>query len=157
MARPDTLRGTYVDILISTALGPPEVFTTLCGITTKSITDQVNTGNSFVRDCALPDDIPTREIILSGRQWDLRGSGVFNRLNSVMLDTAVGVIKNFRFFIKSKTGETAALNPTALNGYYGGAGVITSKAINGGDADYAGIDLAIASHGPWAWTAVVIV
>jgi hypothetical protein len=138
---------------MSTALGPPEVFTVLCGLTTKSITDQVNTGNSFVRDCALPEDIPVRELILSGRQWDLRGSGQMNRTNFTVLDAAVGIIKNFRFFIKARTGEVAP----QINGYYGGAAAITSRQINAPDADYTGVDLTITSHGPWVWTPVAIV
>lgn len=152
MARPNTLRGTYVDILMGDGAGP-EVFTVLCGIMTKSITAQVNTGDSFVRDCALPEDIPVRELILSGKQWDLRGSGVMNRDNFPALLAAVGVIKNFRFFIKAKTGEVAP----ALNGYLGGAAAITTYTINGDDNGYAQIDLALASHGEWTWSAVAIV
>lgn len=152
MARPNTLRGTYVEILMGDGAGP-EVFTVLCGITAKSITAQVNTGDSFTRDCADPEDIPIRELILSGKQWDLRGSGQMNRDNLPDLIDAQGVIKNFRFFIRAKAGEIAP----ALNGYLGGAAAIATFTINGDDNGYAGIDLAIASHGEWVWTPVAIV
>jgi hypothetical protein len=131
----------------------PEVFTVLCGITTKSLTQQVNTSDVFSRDCALPEDVPVRDIVLSGRQWDIRGSGQLNRDNIALLDAAVGVIKNFRFFIRAKVGETGA----ALNGYYGGGAVITTRTINGDDGGFVGIDLAIASNGVWTWTPVAIV
>jgi hypothetical protein len=130
----------------------PEVFTVLCGVTTKSITDTVNTGDNFTRDCADPEDIPVRELILSGRQWSLRGGGQMNRDNQPMLEAAVGKIQNYRFFIGAKQGELAADNP--LNGYYGGEAAITTKTINGDDGGYVGLDLTIESHGPWTWTDV---
>ncbi len=150
MARPNTIRGTYVEILMGNGATGTEVFTVLCGITTKALTEQVNTADSFSRDCALPEDVPVREIILSGRQWDMRGGGQLSRDLLTSLDAAVGVIKNFRFFIRRKaTGDA-----TGINGYYGGAAVITSRTINGDDDTYVGIDLAIASHGPWVWTVV---
>lgn len=152
MARPNTLRGTYVEILMRTATGP-DVFTVLCGITTKSMTEQVNTQDSFVRDCALPDDVAVRELILSGKQWSLRGSGLLSRDLLPMLDSAVGSIRPFRFFIRAKTGEIAP----ALNGYYGGNAAIVTRTFNGDDAGFLNIDLAIESDGAWAWNAVAIV
>lgn len=150
MARPNTLRGTYVTILKGNGDGPPQTFDVLCGITAKSITDQVNTADSFVRDCADPEDVPVREIISSGRQWSMRGGGQMNRDNIKELDDAVGEILDYRFFIARKAGEVAPV----LNGYYGGKAMITTKTINGDDPSYVGVDLAIESHGVWAWTDV---
>lgn len=150
MARPNTLRGTYITILMGDGATPTEAFDVLCGITTKSFTDQVNTQDSFVRDCADPDDVPVREIIASGRQWTITGSGSMNRDNIADIDAAVGEIKNYRFFIGKKTGETG----TPLNGYYSGQAMLTRRVINGDDGAYAGVDITIESHGAWAWTAV---
>lgn len=150
MARPDILRGTYVTILMGDGAST-EVFSVLCGITAKSLVDQVNTSDTFTRDCALPDDVPTRNIITTGRQWDISGSGQLNRTQSAALDTAVGKYKNFRFFIARKTSEVA---PAGLNGYYGGSGVITRRTIDGGDDGNVGVDLTIASDGPWVWTPI---
>lgn len=149
MARPDTLRGTYVTILMGDGAGP-EVFTVLCGITAKAFTDQVNTGDSFVRDCADPEEVPLREIIASGRQWSIRGSGQMNRANIGDIDDAVGEIKNYRFFIARKVGEVAP----KLNGYYGGAAMLVTKTINGDDGAYVGVDVAFESHGAWTWVDV---
>lgn len=153
MSKPDTLRGTYVEILMGDGESP-QLFSVLCGINTRSITDQVNTSDSFVRDCADPEDIPIRELILSGRQWSMRGSGQMNRALLKDLDAAVGKIKDYRFFIRAKQGETALDDP--LNGYYGGQAAITSKVINGNDGDYVNIDVAFESHGAWEWTDVVV-
>ena len=152
MSRVNNLRGTYVEILMGDGATPTEAFTVLCGITTRSITDQVNTQDAFNQDCADPEDIPVRELITSGRQWDLRGSGQLNRDLIGDIDDAVGVTKNYRFFIRAKVGETGA----ALNGYYGGPAKIVSKTINGNNGDFVGIDLAIASDGAWTWTPVAI-
>jgi hypothetical protein len=156
MSRVNNLRGTYVEILMGDG-ETPEVFTVLCGITTKSITDQVNTQDAFNRDCALPEEVPIRELIASGRQWDMRGSGQMNRDNLKDLDEAVGVTKNYRFFIRAKQDETAATTPAPINGYYGGPAKLTNKTINGNDGEYAGVDLTFASDGAWEWTDVVIV
>ena len=155
MARVTNLRGSYVEILMGDGATPTEAFIVLCGITTKSITDQVNTQDAFNRDCADPEDIPVRELITSGRQWSIRGSGQMNRTLLPDLEDAMGVTKNYRFFIRAKTGEVAGDNP--LNGYYGGPAKIVTKTINGSDGDYVQIDLAIESDGAWAWSDVALV
>jgi hypothetical protein len=154
MSRPNNIRGTYVTILMGDG-ATPEVFAVLCGISTKSIADQVNTADSFVRDSADPEDKPVRELIVSGRQWTLRGSGQMNRDQRQVLDDAMGVTKNFRFFIAAKVGELAADNP--LNGYYGGPAKITAKTTTGDDGVFVGIDLTIESDGAWNWTDIALV
>lgn len=152
MSRVNNLRGTNVTILLGNADGPPETFDVLCGVTTKSLTSTTNTADSFNRDCADPDDIPVRELIATGRQWSLRGGGQMNRDNIADLDAAEGVVKNYRFFIGAKPGETGA-----LNGYYGGPAMLTTKTITGDDGGYVGVDLTIESAGEWTWTPVAIV
>jgi 2-polyprenyl-6-methoxyphenol hydroxylase-like FAD-dependent oxidoreductase len=153
MARVNNLRGTSVEILMGDG-ATPEVFTVLCGITTRSITTQVNTSDAFNQDCADPEDVPVRELITSGKQWDMRGSGQMNRDLFPDLLAAIGETKNYRFFIRAKVGEVAADNP--LNGYLGGPGKITTHTLNGNNGDMVGIDLAIASDGAWAWSDVVV-
>lgn len=150
MARPDIIRGTYVIILKGNADGPPETFTVMCGITAKSITDQVNTSDTFNRDCADPEDVPVRQISATGRLWSMRGSGNLNRTLLPDLEDAVGQILNYRFFIARKASEVAP----KLNGYYGGAAMITSKVVSGNDPEYAGLDLTFESDGEWTWTDV---
>jgi hypothetical protein len=89
MARPDIIRGTYITILMGDGAAP-EVFTVLCGITAKSMTTQVNTSDTFNRDCADPEDVPVRQISATGRQWSMRGSGNMNRALLPDLDDACG-------------------------------------------------------------------
>jgi hypothetical protein len=147
MARPQTIRGTYVTILMGNG-ADPQVFAILCGITAKTFTDAIGTADEFTRDCADPEEVPVRELILTGRSWSISGSGVLNRTQFDDLETAMGQYKDFRFFI----GEPD--DATLLNGYYGGQGVITDKAIRGDDGGNAGIDITIQSNGVWAWVDV---
>jgi hypothetical protein len=155
MARVDNLRGTYVEILMGDG-ATPEVFTVLCGINVRSITTQVNTQDTFNRDCDDPEDIPVRELITQGKQWDMRGSGQMNRALFPQLLDAVGVTKNYRFFIRAKTTETVATVPAPLNGYLGGPAKLVTHTLNGNDGDFVGVDLAFASDGLWDWTDVAL-
>lgn len=147
MARPNIIRGQFVSILVQTAAGPPAVFTPLCGLVTRSLTDAVNTDDQFVRDCALPDEVPWREIIATGRQFSIAGAGQLNRDQFDLLETLVGALKNYRFMIAPKTGEVTP----AVNGWYAGEAMVTNKRITGDDGALTGVDLAIESNGPWAW------
>lgn len=149
MARPDILRGTYVTVLMGDGAGP-EVFTVLCGVTAKSLAEQVNTTDTFNRDCADPEDVPVRQISATGRQWSMRASGNLNRAQKALLDGAVGEVKNYRFFIARKATEVAP----KINGYYGGAAMLTAKNIDGADGGYIQVDLTFESDGEWTWTDV---
>lgn len=153
MSRPNNLRGTYVTILAGNGASP-EVFVVLCGITTKSITDQVNTSDAFNRDCDEPEEVPVRQIITSGRQWSLRGSGQLNRDQFDLLEGLVGKSNSYRYFIAAKESEVAGDNP--LNGYYGGKAVLTNKTINGDDGQYVNVDVSFESDGAWAWNDVAL-
>jgi hypothetical protein len=149
MSRPNIVRGTYVTVLMGNGASP-EVFTALCGITTKSIEDTVNTTDSFTRDCTDPEEISTRNIVATSRQWTLTGGGQMNRDQFQLLEDAVGVVQNYRFAIARKSTEVAPV----LNGYYAGAAMITRKRITGDDGTFVGIDVTIESDGPWAWVDV---
>lgn len=147
MARPDIVRGTYINILMGDG-EDPEVFTPICGLTTRTFTHQINTSDAFVRDCADPEDIPARELTPTGEQWDLAGNGWLNRADLEDVDAATGQIKSFRFEI----GEPAA--DQVYGGYWFGQAMITQMQITGTDEDFAQIDLTIASHGEWAFQTV---
>lgn len=146
MALPDIVKGSYVDILIGDG-ATPEVFTPLCGVTTRNFTAQVNTNDVFVPDCADPEDIPVRRVNPTGKQWDLSGEGLLNLANWQDLDAALGTTKNFRFVVDRQTGTTGT-------GYYSGPAMITNMQIGGvvGGGEYASVSLTIASDGEWTLT-----
>jgi len=148
MAQPKILRGTYFSLMLGDGAGP-ETFTALCGITTRNFTHQSNTNDVFTRDCADPENVPVRNIIVSGVQWDLTGEGVLNRSNLEAIQAADdGQPHNWRYLFTEPTGDEE------YQGYYSGAGIITNLTINAADEQFATISLTIASDGEWAWNEV---
>ena len=150
MARPKILRGTYVNLLLGDGnVNPgPEVFTPICGITTRTFTHQVNTNDTFVRDCADPEDVPSRETMNTGEQWDLSGSGLLNRSDLERMQAAVGQVQNWRYELGQPAGDAV------YGGYYAGAAKLTNLTITGDDGQHVTVDLTIVSEGDWAFTAV---
>lgn len=150
MAQPDIVKGTYIDILIGDG-AQPEVFTPLCGLTTRQFTAQVNTNDTFVPDCANPEDVPIRRLVPTGKQWDLSGEGLYNLAQEDELRAALGVTKNYRFRIARPAGSTAG------TGYYHGPAMLTNLQIGGstGGGEFGTVSLAIASDGEWGWAAAV--
>ena len=122
MARPAIVKGTYVDILIGNG-ATPEVFTAVCGLTTRSFTHQVNTSDQFVRDCADPEDVPHRRLTVTGEQWDLAGEGLYNRAQAAAIRAAVGTTRNYRFVVGEPAGETVE------DGFYEGPAMRISPPI----------------------------
>jgi hypothetical protein len=127
---------------------PTEVFTGLCGITTRSFTDQVNTSDQFTRDCDNPEDRPIRRLITTGQQWSLKGEGSLNRAQLAMVQAAQGVTKNYRFFFTEPSDDEV------FQGYYEGPAMQINLTITGGDAEFATISLSYESDGQWTWTTV---
>lgn len=149
MAQPDIIRGTYFSLMLGDGATPSETFAALCGITTRDFTHQSNTNDTFTRDCADPENVPVRNIIVTGVQWDLTGEGVLNRANLAAIQAADdGQPHNFRYLFTEPTDDEV------FQGYYGGAGVITNFKITATDENFATISLTIASDGEWTWTTV---
>lgn len=149
MAQPKKIRGTYFALMLGNGATPTELFEALCGISTRTFTSQTNTNDAFTRDCADPENVPVRNIIVSGKQWDLTGEGTLNRENLEALQAADdGQPHNFRFLF------TEPADDLVYQGYYEGAGVITNLTVNGSDDAFATISISIASDGEWTFTEV---
>jgi hypothetical protein len=146
MARPDEIRGTYFILAMGDDATPTESFAALCGITTRSFTDQVNTTDKFTRDCADPEDIPIRKLITTGRQWSLSGEGSLNRSQLQDLIDAHGETKNYRFYY------TEPADDEVFRGYFQGPAKIVNRTITGNDEEFATVSLQIESDGLWTWT-----
>lgn len=150
MAAPDIVKGTYIDILMGDG-DDPEVFTPFCGLTTRSFTQQGNTNDVFIPDCADPEDVPFRRLVPTGRQWDLAGDGLANLAQREMIDEAHMVTKNYRFRIGRPAGSVVG------TGYWGGPAMLTNIQWGGntGGGEFASVGVQIASDGEWTWTAGV--
>lgn len=145
MARPTISKGSYINILARTATGP-DVYSPLCGITTKRLQAQANTSDVYTRDCADPEDVPTRELSVTGKLWSLSGSGVLNREQFELLRTLHAEKEMYRFEVGADASAAAD------GGYYGGGAVLTSMNITGEDGGIIQVELTIESSGPWVWT-----
>lgn len=145
MSVPDIVRGTYVSILVEDP-GNPGTYLPLCGINTRTLTEQINTNDVFNRDCANPEDIPFRRLIQTGRQWDMSGSGQYNRALGGLLSGLMGVRANYRFLI----GEPA--EDAVYTSYFGGPAMLTQRQITGSDGDFVQTELTIGSDGQWTET-----
>jgi hypothetical protein len=148
MAQPDIIRGTYFVLAMGDGATPTETFTGLCGISTRSFTQQVNTSDQFTRDCADPEDIPIRRLITTGRQWSLSGEGSLNRAQLDMINAAVGITKNYRFYY------TEPADDEVFQGYFEGPAKLVNQAITGGDENFATLSLQFESDGEWEFTTV---
>jgi hypothetical protein len=147
MAQPKIIRGTYFSLLMGNGAGP-EVFTALCGISTRSFTAAVNTNDQFTRDCADPEDVPIRRAIVTGKQWDLTGEGVLNRENLEDIMAAQAVTKNYRFLFTEPTDDEV------YQGYWSGPAILTNVQITGEDESFATLSITLVSDGEWTFTEV---
>ena len=147
MAQPDIIRGTYFSLMLGDG-ATPEVFAALCGVTTRSFTQQANTSDTFTRDCADPEDVPIRRLIVTGKQWSLSGSGTLNRSNLADIQAALALTKSWRFLF------TEPADDEVYQGYYSGPAILTNITITGEDSAYATISLSIESDGEWTFTPV---
>lgn len=151
MAAPDIVKGTYVDILMGDGAGP-EVFSPICGLTTRTFTQQVNTNDSFIPDCADPEDVPIRRLVPTGMQWDLSGEGLLNLAQHTAVRAASqGITKNFRFRVARPAGSVVGA------GYWQGPAMITNLQETGstGNGEFAQVSITIASDGEWTWVDAV--
>jgi hypothetical protein len=148
MAQPKILRGTYFSLMLGDG-GSPETFLALCGFTTRNFTHARGTNDIYTRDCADPEDVPIRNLIVTGESWSLSGNGVLNREN---LDTIIAadnnLTHNWRYLFTEPSGDLV------FQGYYAGPGIITNFQITADDGNFANISLSIESDGQWNWVAV---
>lgn len=138
MAQPDIIRGTYFVLMLGDGAGP-EVFTGLCGITTRNFTGQVNTNDIFTRDCADPENVPIRRVIATGKQWDLGGEGTLNRAQLAVIQAELGNVSNYRLVF------TEPADDLVYQGYWEGAFMLTNLQITASDENFATISIQMAS------------
>lgn len=140
---PNRVKGGYYYLQVGDG-ADPEVFTTICGLNTRSFTAQLNTNDDFVKDCADPEAIPVRVALPTGRQWDISGSGVIDRDNIAALVESQGITQNYRFIMGAPDGTTG------FTGYWEGPGILTNIQFGGNDDAFATLDVTIISDGEWA-------
>lgn len=148
MALPDIIRGTYFVLAKGNGATPTEVFTPLCGFTTKTFRGQVNTNDAFTRDCADPENVPIRRIIATGKQWSLTGEGQINRDNIGDIQGSLGEVDNWRFLWTEPEGDEV------FQGYWEGPFMLVNFEETGPDDNFATFSVTLESDGIVAFTEV---
>lgn len=145
MSAPQLVKGSYVDVLIEDP-NTPGTYIPICGLTTRTFTHGTQSRDRYVRDCADPEDIPKRRKIITGEQWDITGSGVYNRAQVALINAAFGETRNYRFRVDEPSTESVYAS------YWQGPAIMTQKELAGPDNDDAGWTITIASDGVWTET-----
>ncbi|WP_420139818.1 hypothetical protein [Sphingomonas sp.] len=132
MSDPSIVKGQYFDVAVfKPAIGSGSADTTtptiLCGLTTRNFTHQFNTTDDFIRDCEDKEKAPVRVVNVNGEQFDISGSGLYNRAQAPIVRAIVGKRLKYRFIV----GEPADDEVDA--GYYEGYFVLTNRQVGGAD------------------------
>jgi hypothetical protein len=144
MSVPSVVKGTYFDVAVS--LDGGTTFVTICGLTTRNFTEQYNTNDETIRDCADPTQVPFRVVNVTGQQFDISGTGLYNRAQGDLLRQLGGKSLPYRFIM----GEDAS--DVVDSGYYQGNFVMTNKQIGAADGVNVTSQFTWASDGVVTWT-----
>lgn len=134
----DRLKSTRVSIALGDG-ATPEVFTALCGITTKGLQQTRATNDSTDWDCADPDAPPVTIRATGATDWSITGSGLLARNRLADLQEAFdnpNPVK-WRFMFDEATGDTV------VDGYYEGPALLTDLNVTGENGNYLQISLTI--------------
>lgn len=144
MAKPKTVKGTKVRLLQGDG-ATPEVFTSYCGLTAKSINFQTNTNETFVPDCDDPEAPQWRELSKSGRYVSLSGSGLLNMDSLASFQSAYDEdsTATYRFEI--------AVPALEHGGHWEGQFMLTNMQITGNDGELTNVELTLESSGEVLW------
>lgn len=125
----------------------PEVFTVICGVENVTLNETVQSSDRFRKDCAKPGMVPTRAVRVTGKQWDLTGSGVTNTDQIASLKAALGLTKNYQVIAIKYDGTDAGDEL----GTFSGAGVLTARNMNL-TPNEATMEVTIAGENDLTWT-----
>lgn len=143
MAYTDKLKSTRVAIMMGDG-ATPEVFSPMCGITTKGFQQTRATNDTVDWDCADPDATPITVRDVGATDWNISGSGLLHRplLATVQAAFDSSDATNYRFMFDEATGDEV------VDGYYQGPGIITDLNIGATNGEYVSISLTISAAGP---------
>lgn len=128
--------------------GSPAEAVVVCGIDNVSINETANTTDRFRRDCEKPGLPPARKVKVTGTQWDITGSGVFNMDEIVRLKGALGVSREWEVDLGKHDGTDTGV----IIGTYTGPAVLTSNNKSFGDEGTG--EVTLAGENELVWTPV---
>lgn len=144
MSVPNVVKGQYTDVAVFSppSVTPPVI---LCGLTTRNLTHQFTTSDEFIRDCSDPTMVPFRVINVTGEQFDISGTGLFNRGQAALLRSIAGQSLKYRFLLSEPVGDPVDA------GYYEGNFVASNIQYGSADGANVTIQLTFVSDGQILW------
>lgn len=138
MSKPVTIRGQKWALLLGNG-ADPEVFTPVCGITTKGLQRTNQTSDTVVWDCEDPDAQPSIERDILAGDWNMSGAGQAVLAELDRLEAALKSIETWRLVLYG-TGTTIVRT-------YTGPAVMTDLTIGAANGGRATISLSLAGAG----------
>lgn len=144
----DRLKSTRVYIALGNG-ATPEVFATICGITSKGLQQTRATNDTVDWDCANPDATPITVRDTGATDWSISGSGLLARNKLADLQTAFDDpnASTWRFVFDEAAGNEI------VDGYYQGPALLTDLNITGENGQYLNISLTITGADALAFVA----
>ena len=138
MTYPTTIKGQKWALMLGNS-ADPEVFTVVCGITTKGLQRTNQTGDTTVWDCEDPDAPPIIERDILAGDWTISGSGQAVLAELDRLEDALAVPSNWRLVLYG-TGTTVVRT-------YTGNAIMTDLTINAVNGQRAEVSLTLTGNG----------
>lgn len=139
MSYPATVKGQKVALMLGNG-ADPEVFTAVCGITTKGLSRTNQTGDTTVWDCTDPDAAPVIERDILAGDWSMSGSGQAVMAELDRLEDALQTASTWQIVFYG-TGTTIARK-------YTGSAIMTELTINAVNGARAEVSLSLVGNGP---------
>ena len=139
----------FAIIKIGDGATPTEAFAIACGIQDVSINQAVGTQDRFSRDCAKPGEIPNRKVKATGKSLDVTGSGLIDKAQIAIYNSALGVAKNYKIEVYADDGtDTGTLLGTVSCNM-----LVNALNISAPHEGTSNAEVTLASNGAWTWTA----
>jgi hypothetical protein len=141
MSYPTTIKGQKWGLRLGDGASP-EVFTTVCGITTKGLqrTRAVNESQNW--DCDDPDALPLTEREMAAGDWTISGSGQAVAAELDRLEDAFDTAANWQLVLMG-TGATIVRS-------YTGNAIMTDLTLGAVNGEKATISLTLSGNGALA-------
>lgn len=144
MSVPKIVKGQYFSVGVFSPAGATSPVL-ICGLTARNLTHQVNTSDEYIRDCQDPDDVPVRVVNVTGEQFDISGTGLYDRSQGALIRSLVGKSMKYRYV----QGEPA--DDAVFSGYYEGNFILTNFQQGAPDVNNVTSQFTWVSDGPIIW------
>lgn len=125
-----------------------EVFTIACGLQDVQINSAAATQDRYTRDCAKPGSVPVRKVKTTGKSLDITGTGLIDKAQIAVYQTALGAKKNYKVELYQDDGTDTG----TLQGTFAGAFVMGSTNLSVPREGVSSAEITLANDGAWTWT-----